>query len=315
MVALGALELSRQYFFDVADSRLKQEFPSLYPRLAVGLVGNGSDRFGFDDEISQDHDWGVDFYVWVTEADRDSLDALQEWKTQIFASYPPSTIKESSQYCLAVTPMTAGDFYRQLIGTSSVPETLDAWIRIPEENLALATNGEVWFDGTGEFTHMRMALLDYFPEDLRLKRMAARCMEIAQTGQYNHLRMAKREDWVTVQLILAHFTEAVLALTFLLNKVYQPYYKWGYRRLAELPLLGRELKDPLERLATSPGFDREALTEQKKNIEFICKTLATEIRRQGLASSTDWFMTSLGEEIQRSIGTERLRRLPAQYQV
>ncbi|MDR2108798.1 MAG: hypothetical protein LBP28_05005, partial [Coriobacteriales bacterium] len=66
---MGALELSRHYYREVAEPQLKQDFATLYPRLAAGLVGNGSECFGFDDQQSKDHDWGIDFYLWTTEAD------------------------------------------------------------------------------------------------------------------------------------------------------------------------------------------------------------------------------------------------------
>jgi hypothetical protein len=211
--------------------------------------------------------------------------------------------------------MTAGDFYRQLIGAPKGPENLNEWIRVPEENYALATNGEVWFDGAGEFTRTREYLLTYFPEDLRRKRMAAKCMEIAQTGQYNHARMAKRGDWVTVRIVLSRFSEAVMALVFLLNKTYRPYYKWAYRKMSLLPILGNDLAKPLERLALSKGFDANALAEQQQEISFICDALIAEIRRQNLSNSTDWFMTSQGEDIQRSIAAQQLRTLPAQYEI
>jgi hypothetical protein len=86
---MGALDLSRRYYFDVAKPLLEQEFPHLYPRLAIGLVGNGSECLGFDDELSADHDWGVDFFLWTAEADRDAIPKLQEWRA--CESCPPNT--------------------------------------------------------------------------------------------------------------------------------------------------------------------------------------------------------------------------------
>ena len=62
---MKGLELSRALFRDRAEKELKARFPELFGRLAFGLVGNGSECFGFDDEISRDHDWGADFYVWL----------------------------------------------------------------------------------------------------------------------------------------------------------------------------------------------------------------------------------------------------------
>ena len=65
--------------------------------------------------------------------------------------------------------MSVGDFYRSIIGLEDVPQSIQQWMRIPEESLAMATNGRVLYDAPGEFTRIREQLLRYYPEDLRLK--------------------------------------------------------------------------------------------------------------------------------------------------
>ncbi|MDR2196873.1 MAG: DUF4037 domain-containing protein [Coriobacteriales bacterium] len=310
---MGALELSRDYFLKVARPALERDCADVYPRLAAGLVGNGSDRYGFDDEISRDHDWGVDFYLWTTEEDAGSIGALNEWKRRLFAEHPPSSVAQRSQYCLEVNAMTVADFYRQLIGTPDRPQTLGEWIRVGDENFSLATNGEVFLDGAGEFSAIRARLLEYYPEDLRRKRIAAKCMEVAQSGQYNHLRMARRADWVATRTTLTRFTEATIALVFLLNRVYRPYYKWEFRMMRSLPILGEALAEPLERLALSPGFGEAELRAQSEDVELICAALVAELHAQGLARSHESFLTAQGAEVQASISSEGLRAMPAQH--
>jgi hypothetical protein len=312
---MKGLEISRNYYLELVEPSLKREFPDLYPRLAAGLVGNGSDRYGFDDEISRDHDWGVDFYLWLTENDRKSVAVLDAWKTRFMNEHLPDIQNNRSCYCRAVAAMLVGDFYQQLIGVSRCPNSLNEWIRVPEEQLSLATNGEIWFDGAGAFTAIREQLLAYYPDDLRLKRMAAKCMELAQTGQYNHMRMAKRKDWVTVRFILSRFSAAAIALVFMLNKVYRPYYKWAFRMLGTLPVLGSAIAQQLESLALSADFDEASLTAQQQNIATICDLLVSELRLQGLTDSNDWFMASHGEALQKQIASESLRALPTQYEI
>lgn len=311
----NGLGLSRKYFFEIAEPRLKLNFPSLYPRIAAGLVGNGSECFGYDDDISRDHDWGIDFFLWVPETDRASLPALQTWKQRLFIENPPEFIRTRSSYGANISAMTVGDFYRSLIGFPTSPTSIDQWRQAPEENYAMTVNGEVFIDGEGEFTATRQKLLDYFPEDLRKKRIASRCMALAQTGQYNLVRCTQRGDSVTARMTLSRFNDNAIAMAFLLNRVFRPYYKWAFRAMLELPVLGAEIGGLLQHLVEIEGFSNYSFRQQKMIAEEICALLVKELHRQGLAHSDDQFLATQGEEIQRSINNAFLSALPAQYEI
>ena len=312
---MNGLELSREYFFNAAEPELKRRFPELYPHLAAGLAGNGSECFGYDDEISRDHDWGVDFYIWTEESDKDFIPALSDWKNRFFDSSPPEFPRTRSGYGARIGVMTCGEFYSGLIGAPEVPKTLNEWLRAPEENFAMAVNGAVFLDGPGSFTEIRASLLDYFPEDIRRKRIAAKCMALAQTGQYNHERTAKRRDWVTLRTVLSKFTDAAIAMAFLLNKTYRPYYKWAFRALSVLPATGNETARLLMKIAEAGGLDDESFSVRQRHISELCEIFTRELSAQGLSGSDDFFLASHGEEIRRSIKNESLRSLPAQYEI
>ncbi len=113
-----------------------------------------------------------------------------------------------------------GDFYARFTGCRGIPESEAAWLRIPEHALAAATSGEVFDDPLGEFTRVREALLPCYPEDVRLKKLAARLFAMAQAGQYNYPRTVKRGDAVAASLALAEFTKAALSALHLLNRRY-----------------------------------------------------------------------------------------------
>ena len=311
---MKALELTKDYWNAVAESELEAAFPKLFPRLAVGLAGNGSECFGYDDEQSMDHDWGVDFFIWVPEDERGNIPALQTWKEDLFSRRPPQYIRKRSELGGMVGVMTTGDFYRSLIGSPAAPADVLEWRRAPEENYAMAVNGEVFRDGAGEFTSVRNSLLAYYPEDLRKKKIAARCMALAQTGQYNFERVARREDWVTVRTVLAKFTQEAMGLAYHLSRVYRPYYKWTWRKLKELPVMGGRLAEMLRELACMGGLDRGSRILQQKIIDRICNMFAEELRRQKLSASQDWFLAEHGTAVQRTIRNELLRSLPPQYE-
>ena len=309
---MNGLELSRNYFRDTAAPRLKNDFPELYTRMAAGLVGNGSECFGYDDEISRDHDWGVDFFLWVPERDWISIPALQDWKNALFESDPPEFKRDRSEYGARIGVTTVGDFYKSLIGYPEGPDAIQEWRRVPEANFAMAVNGEVFLDNDGKFTATREKLLGHFPEDIRKKKLAANCMALAQTGQYNFARCYKRQDWVTLKTVLCRFTDAVLSTVFLLNKVFMPYYKWAYKIMTELPLLGGEIGPMLSDIARSGTDDSGMFKYISALIENICAKIADELRRQGLATTDDWFLTTQAEQIRASIKDDILRALPTQ---
>jgi len=310
----GALEMSRDFFERIAAPKLAEDFPEHSPHIAAGLVGNGSECFGYDDELSRDHDWGIDFFLWVPEEDRGLVEPLREWKRRLFDSHFDKPIRRRSDMGAFIDAMTVGDFYASLVGFPEGPKTIQEWRAVPEENLAMAVNGEVFADPLGRFSAVREYLLCFYPEQLRLKKIAARCMAIAQTGQYNYYRCIKREDWVTLRTVLARFTDEVTGLVFLLNRVYRPYYKWAWRRLRELPVLGEAVASELLNLALSYGLDDAAFKKQEESISRICALLVNELRNQGLSGSEDWFLSTHGLEVQSRITDPFLSRLPPQYE-
>ena len=130
-----------------------------------------------------------------------------------------------------------GEFYKRFIGFNHVPEGLREWQVIPEENLAAATNGKVFTDPVGKFTTFRQRLKEFYPEDLRLKKIASRCMTMAQSGQYNYRRCIQGEKYVAARIAEAHFISDTISMVFLLNRQYRPFYKWMHRALKQLPSL------------------------------------------------------------------------------
>lgn len=323
-----ALDLSEEFFNNVALPSLKQAFPDKWDRMGAGLVGNGSECMGFDDEISQDHDWGIEFFIWLTDEDFASMaDDVRKWKADLFAAHPEQPFRVISDYGVRNTVVTPGIFYQQLIGCPQGPQNILEWRRAPESNFALCVNGRVFTDPVGEFTRTREYLKGYYPEDLRLKKIAARCLGIAQTGQYNFLRIAQRGDVVAKEVTLAKFAQDVISMVFMFNRQFMPYYKWSFRAMKELPLLADEIAPLLEALYTGQKVEGELdpgnillrpISEEDRNrgiiVEKICALIVAELKAEGLSSSSSTFLTQHGEEVQRLVKDPNLARLPTQYE-
>ena len=70
---LTGIELCAAYYNEYGAPMLREKFPEYVNKIAVGMVGEGSECFGFDDKLSQDHDFGPGFCIWVTEADYNEI--------------------------------------------------------------------------------------------------------------------------------------------------------------------------------------------------------------------------------------------------
>ena len=68
---MRGLEEAKLLYERYGAPMLHERFPDWEGRIAVGLVGHGSECFGFDDELSRDHDFPQGFCLWIDdETDR-----------------------------------------------------------------------------------------------------------------------------------------------------------------------------------------------------------------------------------------------------
>lgn len=299
---MKGLELSRLYYEQIGRPALEEHFPELLPQMAMGLAGEGSECFGFDDELSRDHDWGAGFCVWLDRPDYQEcgaqIQAVYDALPGEWAGYPAR--RESPEGQGRVGVLCIQDWYARYTGTPGGPRTLDEWRRVPEAFLATAVNGEIFSDPLGRFTAIRRRLLEGYPEDLRLKKLAARAAVMAQAGQYNYPRCVKRGETAAAGLALAEFAKAAMSMAYLLNRRYAPFYKWMHRGLRGLLKLPR-LYDQIEALFRA-GSAAEEL------VEGICLNAAAELRRQDLSNSRDPFLLAHSAELMSRIRDMDLRK-------
>lgn len=310
---IKGLELSRKYFFEVCLPEIEKKFPEILDKAAVGLAGEGSECFGFDDEISLDHDFGASCCFWLTDDDYEKYGArLEEILSELpkeFLGFPALKMSEWSEKTgKRRGVLKISEWYTKFMGKQGAPETMDEWRGVPEILLATASNGEVFLDRLGKFSEIREKLLKYYPEDIRKKRIAARCMKIAQSGQYNFERMMKRNDIVAARFSESEFLQEVIHLAYLLNRRYVLFYKWAFRGLKSLDILGKTLSGMIEELVSLPSDD---VKRKVYLIERICGKLTGELKRQNLIPQemNSGFLQDYAPVIQSSIGDAELRRL------
>jgi hypothetical protein len=284
---MKGLDLAEAYYYTHGAPMITSRFSAFAPRIAAGFVGPGSECLGFDDEISRDHDWGPGFCIWLTADDFEIIgtDLQQAYENlpKTFKGFGPRLVSPGEEARTGVGEIDA--FYKTHTGLEHLPGTLGEWLHIPEQSLATCTNGRIFVDPLGEFSRWRKTLLDFYPEDVRLKKMASRCMTAAQAGQYNFERSLKRKDFFALHYAETKFCADVISLVFLMNKRYAPFYKWIHRAVTELPLLGEEIHAMILELIGCAEYD-----EKQAIIEEICALIIITLRKEGLSDSDSDFL-------------------------
>lgn len=274
---MRGLELCRRYYEEYGAPMLHDRFPEFESVIAVGLVGSGSECFGFDDEISTDHDFEPGFCLFIP--DETVMDSRAEFRLEReYAKLPNVFLGFERQRLSPVGGnrhgvIRADAFYTSKTGGPRGCVTLTDWLSVPDSFLAEATNGEIFRDDAGQFSAVRQSLL-HRPEDVRRKKLAGNLLLMAQSGQYNYARCLAHGERGAARLAAGEFVNSAIAAVFLLNGRYMPFYKWRFRAMRELPILSG-LETPLTELLTGEN-DPEA------GIEEVSAAVTAELKSQSL---------------------------------
>lgn len=306
------MDLCEGFYETYGKPMIHEKFAEYEDRIAVGLCGEGSDCFGFDDELSRDHDCGPRFCMWLSDEVYGQIgEALQAEYDRLPKIFAGVILKKTSMSGKRDGVFTVDDFYSKFLGNFTAPELYEEWWYAREYNLAAATNGRVFVDKEGKFTGIREELLKYYPREVWIGRLSNALIGCAQSGQYNYPRMMARGDYVTARLALAEYMQAVMDVVFLLNKKYAPYYKWQHKAMEQLEILP-EVGDILtavcdmedQREAWKDGKYENGVNEKDMialTIEIVAKLIVDELQREGLSECDLLYLERQGIEVLRFI--------------
>lgn len=315
---IQGLDLAKAYWEQVGRPMLEERYPQYRGRIAAGLMGHGSDCYGFDDAISRDHDFGPGFCLWLTSEDYQAIgDQLQKDYEALptefmgFGSRTDSVRAKGANRRVGVFEI--GAFFESLTGYRQAPpeDHPHEWLLLDEATLAAATNGRIFADSLGQMLATRQGF-KAMPDDVRFCLISRRLGMIAQAGQYNLPRSLQRGDGAAAMLSINEFVQACASLIFLINNPltvgYLPYYKWTFaalRRLSgrmatRLADLTEQLEDIL-RLASAACYGGQGFGEGGKGarpaaervtelVESICARIVEELQAEGLTNSPETFL-------------------------
>lgn len=301
---------SRDFYEQYGRNMIHEEFPEYENRIAVGLVGKGSDCFGFDDEISADHDYMPGFCMWLTQEDYDKIGKQLQtaYDCLVESVY---TYKNEDKFIRERRGVTTiSEFYNRILRTSYDFQgscRLD-YLRIRDDQLATATNGAVFKDELGIFTGVRKKLLEHYPDAVMRKKLAQEVHEFSQYAQSNYPRMMARDDRVTANLCINKAVESAMNIVYLLNKQYAPYYKWKRKGL-EMIASTQPILRILDEIATVPyqasawqnvNYSSTGINMSDRIVvlfEQLAQTILDDLKKQGLVSGNELFLELHIEEI------------------
>ena len=280
---MQGLELAERYFEAFGKPMLDQEFPGLLSRVAVGLAGSGSECLGFDDAISRDHDFEPGFCIFLPgedQVDRRTAFLLERAYDKLpreFVGFTRARIRPVGGLRHGVIRLS--DFLTEKLGVPDGRLSTDHWLLLSDQSLLEVTNGRIFSDQSGLFEGIRKRLA-FYPEEIRCKKLAGHLLMMAQSGQYNYRRCLDHGETAAAQLAACEFVHHAMRVIFLLNRVYQPYYKWSFRALRALPLLSLEA-ELFEYLLTTDN--EEGMREEKYRVmEGISSDIIGVLRDQDL---------------------------------
>lgn len=276
---IKGLKIAKDLYEKVFKVKIEEELPEWKDKIAVGLLGRGSDCFGYDDEISRDHDWGPRLCVILS---KETYDQIGQKLEEIYANLPKSF--EGADFA----PQVSGhkrhgifileDFVGDLLGTWPIND--NDRFSIPDYAFASMINGEIFVDPEGQISRIREELSKGHPLNVLLRKIAQSAAQFCQRAQYNYKRALSRGDSLTAEIMLYEGIKDALKLAHYIDNVYPPHDKWLVRSVEDLSF-GKELV----------GLCRA------KDVDSIGKLLANKLYERSYISDIDDYLDHHTDEL------------------
>ena len=235
----SVIEASRNFFHEVLLPTLRRDFPRETAQTAFGVFGYGSEVMRMDDEYSSDHHWGIRINAVMPDALYGAGGSTigQAVAASLPEEYHGYVVRAgfSGGTGLSITGLES--YLKTTIGVEHAPCTYAEWLGAPEEDIIHIINGEIWLDEPGTFSHIRAVLGAYYPEPVRLRRIAHWCRYFSGMGAYALKRAILRDNEYYATIVFSRAVRWAVQLAFMLERQYYPYDKWTHAFFQRLPRL------------------------------------------------------------------------------
>lgn len=322
-------ELSKRYYEEIVQPLLAARFPQL--PYTAGLLDYGSDVLGFDTEISRDHQWGPRFSLFLCAEEhakhKDDIDEML--KTSLpyeFLGYPTNFSEVVSDGVRCLEKKSKGQvhhliriqnqdlFLKEHLGKDGVFDlSLQDWLFFPEQKLCVLKNGSLFHDDLN--LQSRLDLLEYYPRDIWLFRMASEWKKISEEEAFVG-RCGDVGDEIGSALVAGRIVRSMMQLCFLLERRYAPYAKWFGTAFAQLRIAPKIQTVLTKILHAKHWKDREALLSEAYGILAkmhndlqITKPMSTSVKGYFGRPYLVLFALDFAEALQQEITEKEIKSL------
>jgi hypothetical protein len=240
MAWVSGIELARAFYEEAVRPAVEGAVPGL--RYSAARIGRGSEVLGYDDEVSQDHDWGPRLELFLDDADRERHG--RQLTEKLATVLPPMFAGFSTSFLLdpdgvgVLAPVAPGDAIAHRVEVHDLGawcvsmlgfdprEGISSfdWLAVSSHRLGEVTSGTVFHDGLGELEPLR-ASLSYYPDAVWLFLLASQWVRISQEEAFVG-RAAQVGDELGAMIVTSRLVRDVMRLCFIMERRYIPYSKW-----------------------------------------------------------------------------------------
>lgn len=240
------VDISRDFFYEIILPIFERDFSDVSAQTAFGVFGYGSDVLRMDDEFSRDHNWGIRINALMPDAVYSARhqEILSRVSSQIPLTWRGHALQQGFANTFGLELGSLEGFLARTIGIARPPQNNLEWLNIPEEDITHVIGGEVWHDPLGKFSAVRETLNAYYPEPVRLRRIAHWARYFSGMGAYALKRAILRGSDYYANITFTRAIRLGVQMSFLLDKRYFPYDKWTFAFFQKLPRMSK-LLEPL----------------------------------------------------------------------
>lgn len=292
---MKGIEIIENYFYEKVLPIIKENFDV---KIAAGIIGYGSECYGFDDHLSRDHDFTSMPCIWLSHDDfvrygKDMQEKLNELE-DIFDS------EKTNWFNGRRGILDIDEYIYSFLGSEDGPDSIEDFRNIPTYLLSAFTNGKIFIDEFGKITSIREKVKKY-PKDIKYNMIATRCMKIPREGYHNYERCIKRNDYVAANQALAYFISSAMEMYFLIYDKYSPYYKWQHRMLKDIDIEAYNLFSML--------ISEQSYQKKINIIDKIISNIIDKLEENDIIVRITDYLGYYGPVIQSRIENENIKKL------